>query len=61
MQNASRWERVAGTFDEADRLYSKPRSFASDVWFRFRHKPTALVGLVIIALLILFEIGRAHV
>ena len=56
MQSAHRWERVAASLDEADRLYSKPRSFASDVWFRFRHKPTALVGLIIIALLILFAV-----
>ena len=56
MQGASKWERVAVTAGEADRLYSKPRSFAGDVWFRFRHKPTALVGLVIIVLLILFAV-----
>ncbi|MBR1585203.1 MAG: ABC transporter permease [Clostridia bacterium] len=56
MQAANRWERVAQT-GEADRLYSKPRSFAGDVWFRFRHKPTALLGLVIIVLLILFAVA----
>ena len=56
MQNVNKWERIADSFNDADRLYSKPRSFASDVWFRFRHKPTALVGLAIIALLILFAV-----
>ena len=60
MQNAQRWERVAASLDEADRLYSKPRSFASDVWFRFRHKPTALVVLIIIALLILFAVAGPY-
>ena len=49
MQNVNKWERIADSFNDADRLYSKPRSFASDVWFRFRHKPTALVGLAIMS------------
>lgn len=56
MQGAGKWERVQAAAGEADRLYSKPRSFAGDVWFRFRHKPTALLGLVIIVLLILFAV-----
>ena len=55
MQAANQWERISSA-GEADRLYSKPRSFAGDVWFRFRHKPTALFGLVIIVLLLLFAI-----
>lgn len=57
MQASNRWERVESGFGEADRLYSKPRSFAGDVWFRFRHKPTALAGLVIIVLLLLFALA----
>ena len=56
MQSAGKWERVTASIGEADRLYTKPRSFAGDVWFRFRHKPTALLGLVIIVLLILFAL-----
>ena len=56
MQTENKWERI--TLDgEADRLYSKPRSFAQDVWFRFRHKPTALLGLIIILFLLLFAIA----
>ena len=55
IQAENKWERI--TLDgEADRLYSKPRSFAQDVWFRFRHKPTALLGLIIIMLLLFFAI-----
>ena len=57
MQADNRWERVEAGFGEADRLYSKPRSFAGDVWFRFRHKPTALAGLVIIVLLLFFALA----
>ena len=56
MKTADKWVRI-DQFEEADRLYSKPRSFAEDVWFRFRHKPTALLGLVIILLLLLFAIA----
>lgn len=55
VQAENKWERI--TLDgEADRLYSKPRTFAQDVWFRFRHKPTALLGLIIIVLLLFFAI-----
>lgn len=54
MQN--KWERVSMSHEEAERLYSKARTFAGDVWFRFRHKPTALVGLIMALLMILFAI-----
>lgn len=55
-QTTNQWERIDYAAGEADRLYSKPRSFAGDVWFRFRHKPTALLGLLIILLLLLFAV-----
>ena len=55
----NKWERVELS-GEAERLYSKPRSFAEDVWFRFRHKPTALVGLVIIVILLLFAVAGPY-
>ena len=56
VQTENKWERIT-LEGEADRLYSKPRSFAEDVWFRFRHKPTALLGLVIIVILLFFAIA----
>ena len=56
MQNVSKWERIETGFGEADRLYSKPRSFAGEGWFRFRHKATSLIGLILIVLLLLFAI-----
>ena len=60
VQTENKWERI--TLDgEADRLYSKPRTFAEDVWFRFRHKPTALAGLIIIVILLLFSIAGPYV
>lgn len=58
-QTGNKWERIELS-GEADRLYSKPRTFAEDVWFRFSHKPTALLGLVIIVLLLLFAIAGPY-
>jgi len=54
MQN--KWERVSMSHGEAEKLYSKARTFAGDVWFRFRHKPTALIGLILALLMILFAV-----
>ena len=59
MQAVNKWERIVQD-GEADRLYTKPRSFAADVWFRFRHKPTALLGLVIIVFLLFFAIAGPY-
>jgi oligopeptide transport system permease protein len=50
------WAPVTQGNEERERLHSKPRSFAGDVWFRFSRKPTALLGLVIAGLLLLFAI-----
>ena len=52
----NKWERVSLTGGEAERLYSKARSFAGDVWFRFRRKPTALAGLILALVMILFAV-----
>ena len=50
----NKWERVSFNTEEADRIYRKSRTFMGDVWYRFRHKPTAFVGLVLVLLLLLF-------
>lgn len=50
----NRWERVSLSQEESERIFRKARSFAGDVWFRFRHKPTALLGLILALLMILF-------
>ena len=55
VQTENKWERIDQS-GEGDRLYSKPRSFAEDVWFRFSHKPTSLLGLIIIVFLLLFAV-----
>ena len=54
MSEDRKWERVSGNQEEAERIYRKSRSFLGDVWFRFRHKPTALLGLVLVLILLIF-------
>ncbi len=56
MDAANKWERISSSDGEADRLYSKSRTFAGDVWFRFRRKPTALLGFILVVILLLFAI-----
>lgn len=54
MDTMNKWERVSFDAGEADRIYRKSRTFAADVWYRFRHKPTSLLGLVMVVLLVAF-------
>ena len=54
MDTASKWERVSGDVEEAERIYRKSRTFLGDVWYRFRHKPTALFGFILVLLLLVF-------
>lgn len=50
------WEALQQTNEERERIWRKPRSFAGDVWSRFRKKPTAIAGFLIIVLLVLFSV-----
>ena len=52
----NRWERISVSQAESERLYGKARTFAGDVWFRFRHKPTALIGFILAVLMIVFAV-----
>lgn len=52
----SQWERVQTNTQEMERIWSVPRTFAGDVWFRFRKKPTALAGFLIVVLLLCFAL-----
>ena len=54
MSEQNKWERVSGNQEEAERIYRKSRSFISDVWFRFRRKPTALLGFILVLILLVF-------
>jgi len=53
---ADRWERIPSSDAEREKIWFKPRSFAQDVWLRFVRKPTALAGLIAVALLIAFAV-----
>ena len=53
----NKWEMLASSSEEREKIWSKNRSFAGDVWFRFRRKPTAIAGFVLIILLLLFALA----
>jgi oligopeptide transport system permease protein len=48
------WEPLEQNGAERERIYRPERSFAQDVWFRFWRRPTAILGLIMIILLIIF-------
>jgi oligopeptide transport system permease protein len=51
------WDKPADNGAGMETIYRPERSFAQDVWFRFWRRPTAIIGLVIIALLIVFAVS----
>ncbi len=53
----NKWERVLAQPDEGEKIWAPSRSFARDVWYRFRCRPSALGGLVASALLLLFALA----
>ena len=60
MDANTKWERLSRSTDEAERIYRKSRTFLGDVWFRFRHKPTALLGLILVLMLLVFCLPGPH-
>ena len=50
----NKWELLESSNEEREKIWRKNRTFAGDVWFRFRHKPTAIAGLVLIVALLAF-------
>lgn len=54
MTTQEKWAPLEQSSGDREKIWSKNRTFAGDVWFRFRHKPTAIAGFVIIVLLLLF-------
>lgn len=53
----NKWEMLEASNEDREKIWTKNRTFAGDVWFRFRRKPTAIAGFVIIVLLLLFAIA----
>ena len=48
------WGTLHATNEDREKIWRKNRSFLSDIWYRFYHKPTAIAGLAITLLLIIF-------
>ncbi len=53
---ANAWEPLVTEDADRERIWTKSRTFSQDVWFRFRKKPTALAGLAVIVLLLVFAL-----
>ena len=53
---ANKWAPLETNAGDREKIWSKSRTFAGDVWFRFRHKPTAIAGFVLIMVLALFAL-----
>lgn len=51
------WEKPDEARRDMETLYKPARTFAQDVWFRFWRRPTAILGLVLIVLLIIFAVA----
>jgi oligopeptide transport system permease protein len=56
MEDKELWERPDETHRNMETLYKPARTFVQDVWFRFWRRPTAILGLVLIILLIVFAV-----
>ena len=56
MEQIGLWDKLESSNENREKLWTKSRTFAGDVWFRFRHKPTSLLGLLLIALLLVFAL-----
>jgi len=53
----NKWEPVPACAQSREKIWSQSRTFAGDVWFRFRKKPTALAGFVMVAALLAFALA----
>jgi oligopeptide transport system permease protein len=51
------WEPLENEGEGRETIYRAERSFAEDVWARFWRRPTAVAGLVLIVLLIIFALA----
>ena len=56
LQMEDKWAPLEQSSGEREKIWRKNRTFAGDVWFRFRHKPTAIAGLVMILILLFFSL-----
>ena len=54
--NVDKWAPLEQSNEIREKIAGKNRTFAGDVWFRLRHKPTAMAGIVMIVLFLLFSL-----
>ena len=52
----NKWEMLEQTSESREKIWSRNRTFAADVWFRLCRKPTAVAGLLMILLFVLFAL-----
>ena len=50
----NKWALAGSSNEDREKIWKKNRTFAGDVWYRFSHKPTAIAGLVLIVVLLIF-------
>jgi oligopeptide transport system permease protein len=50
----NRWDLLETDSGNREKITAGSRTFAQDVWMRFRREKSALIGLIIIVLLLLF-------
>ena len=53
----NKWELLESSNEDREKIWTKNRTFAGDVWFRFRHKPTAIAGLILILVLLVLRLS----
>lgn len=51
----NKWEMLKPSDDDREKIWGKSRTFAGNVWYRFRKKPTAIAGFVIIVILLILS------
>ena len=54
--NVDKWAPLEQSNEIREKIAGKNRTFAGDVWLRLRHKPTAMAGIVMIVLFLLFSL-----
>lgn len=50
------WAEIEYSEKKSEALSLTKRSYASDVWFRFKHKPSSMVGLILIVFVLIFAL-----
>ena len=53
----NKWEMLESSNEDREKIWTKNRTFAGDVWYRFHRKPTAIAGFIIILFLLFFAIA----